>query len=67
MDYAHNPHGFRALFDMAAVRHALELARLGDLLLLTTHAKRKEVISLLTQMQAEGWQPGKGLPEFQQD
>jgi len=52
---------------MAAVRHALELARLGDLLLLTTHAKRKEVISLLTQMQAEGWQPGKGLPEFQQD
>ena len=49
--------------ELAAVRAALAWAREGDLLLLTTHAQRDEVIALLTQITESGWEAGRPLPD----
>ncbi len=49
--------------ELAAVRRALVWARAGDLLVLTTHAQRDEVIALLTHLAQLGWVPGDPLPE----
>jgi cyanophycin synthetase len=45
--------------ELDAVRGALGWARDGDLLLLTTHAQRDEVIGLLERLARERWQPGQ--------
>jgi hypothetical protein len=46
---------------MEAVRAALEWAKDEDLLLLTTHADRDEVIALLERLVSDGWTPGRPL------
>ena len=47
--------------ELEAVRAALEWSRAGDLLLLTTHAQRDEVITLLERLASEGWIPGRPI------
>ena len=47
--------------EMEAVRAALEWAKDEDLLLLTTHADRDEVIALLERLVSDGWTPGRPL------
>ena len=47
--------------ELAAVRAALSWSREGDLLLLTTHAQRDEVIALVERLEREGWTPGRPL------
>lgn len=47
--------------ELSAVRRALEWARTGDLLLLTTHAEREAVIALLQELQTRGWTAGSGF------
>jgi len=47
--------------EMEAVRAALLWAREGDLLLLTTHVQREEVIALIERLAAKGWKPGDSL------
>ena len=44
-----------------AVRAALVWADDGDLLLLTTHEAREDVIALLERLAAAGWRPGNSL------
>ncbi len=48
--------------DMTAVRAALRWARTGDLLLLTVHDQRDEVLSLLADLAANEWHPLTPLP-----
>jgi UDP-N-acetylmuramyl tripeptide synthase len=48
-----------------AVRAALVWADDGDLLLLTIHEARDEVIALLERLAAAGWRPGNSLVEAQ--
>ena len=48
--------------ELAAVRAALQWAREGDLLLLTTHADRDGVTALMRELSASGWRPGIPLP-----
>ena len=45
--------------ETAAVRAALEWARDGDLLLLTSHAQRDQVIALLKRLAENDWRPGE--------
>jgi UDP-N-acetylmuramyl tripeptide synthase len=47
--------------ELEAVQAALRWASEGDLLLLTTHAQRDDVIELLTRLVATGWTPGSEL------
>lgn len=47
--------------EMHAVRAALAWARDGDLLLLTTHAQRGEVIELMRVLAERHWRPGQPL------
>jgi cyanophycin synthetase len=49
--------------ELAAVRAALAWSRDGDLLLLTAHAQRDEVIGLLERLAESGWEPGHALPQ----
>jgi UDP-N-acetylmuramyl tripeptide synthase len=49
--------------ELAAVHAALAWARAGDLLLLTTHAQREEVVALLTRLAESGWEPGRPLAD----
>jgi cyanophycin synthetase len=49
--------------ELAAIRAALAWARDGDLLLLTAHAQRDEVIGLLERLAESGWEPGHALPQ----
>ena len=49
--------------ELEGVRAALAWARDGDLLLLTTHAQRDEVVALLQGLVESGWQPGQALPQ----
>lgn len=49
--------------EMAAVRAALVWADDGDLLLLTTHEERGEVIALLERLKEGGWRAGRSLVE----
>jgi cyanophycin synthetase len=44
--------------ELEAVRQALDWARPGDLLLLTVHGQRSEVLDLLGGLQKRGWSPG---------
>jgi UDP-N-acetylmuramyl tripeptide synthase len=48
--------------ELEAVRASLDWAREGDLLLLTTHAQRDEVIALLDRLDQSDWEPGQPLP-----
>jgi UDP-N-acetylmuramyl tripeptide synthase len=50
--------------ELEAVRAALGWARADDLLLLTTHAQRDEVIALLTNLAESGWTPVRPLPQL---
>jgi hypothetical protein len=45
--------------EIAAVRHALEWARPGDLLVLPIHQDRAEVLALIEQLRREGWKAGE--------
>jgi hypothetical protein len=47
--------------ELEAVHAALAWADDGDLLLLTTHAQRDEVIALIERLAATGWRPGASL------
>jgi UDP-N-acetylmuramyl tripeptide synthase len=47
--------------EMAAVRAALLWATEGDLLLMTTHEVRDEVIALVEGLAGAGWKPGSSL------
>lgn len=47
--------------EMAAVRAALLWATEGDLLLMTTHEVRDEVIALVERLAGAGWKPGNSL------
>jgi cyanophycin synthetase len=44
--------------ELEAVRQALDWARPGDLLLLTVHGQRDEVLQLLDRLRDTGWAPG---------
>jgi UDP-N-acetylmuramyl tripeptide synthase len=44
--------------ELEGVRQALEWARAGDLLLLTVHGQRAEVLALLDNLHRRGWRPG---------
>jgi UDP-N-acetylmuramyl tripeptide synthase len=47
--------------EIAAVRHALEWARPGDLLVLPIHQDRAEVLALIEQLRREGWKAGEAV------
>ncbi|HSQ61483.1 MAG TPA: Mur ligase family protein [Acidobacteriota bacterium] len=48
--------------ELAAIHEALAWARAGDLVLLTTHERRREVILLLDTLATRGWKPGDPVP-----
>jgi cyanophycin synthetase len=47
----------------AAVRHALEWARPGDLLVLPIHQDRAEVLALIERLRGSGWKAGEKIGE----
>ena len=49
--------------ELDAVRAALGWAREGDLLVLTTHVQRDDVIGLLERLVDLGWRPSQALPQ----
>jgi UDP-N-acetylmuramyl tripeptide synthase len=49
--------------ELEAVRAALEWAREGDLLVLTIHAQREQVVELLQRLGESGWSPNRPLPQ----
>lgn len=49
--------------ELAGVRAALEWAREGDLVLLTAHEHRTEMLDLMARLETGGWRPGDLLPE----
>jgi UDP-N-acetylmuramyl tripeptide synthase len=49
--------------ELAGVRAALEWARVGDLVLLTAHEHRTEMLDLMARLETSGWRPGETLPE----
>jgi UDP-N-acetylmuramyl tripeptide synthase len=53
----------RAGSELAGVRAALEWARVGDLVLLTAHEHRTEMLDLMARLETAGWRPGETLPE----
>ena len=53
----------RAESELAGVRAALEWARVGDLVLLTAHENRTEMLDLMARLETAGWRPGEALPE----
>jgi UDP-N-acetylmuramyl tripeptide synthase len=48
--------------ELPAVREALGWARPGDLLVLTLHQDRRQVLELLEALRARGWTAGEALP-----
>jgi len=52
--------------ELSAIRAALAWAKAGDLLLLTTHADRDAVFSLMRQLVESAWRPGAPLPNGRQ-
>lgn len=46
-----------------AVRQALQWARAGDFLVLLLYDERRRSLDLLEKLKAEGWQPGKPVPD----
>lgn len=53
----------RAGSELAGVRAALEWAQVGDLVLLTAHEHRTEMLDLMARLENAGWRPGETLPE----
>ena len=53
----------RAGSELAGVRAALEWAQVGDLVLLTAHDHRTEMLDLMARLETAGWRPGEILPE----
>ena len=51
----------RAPTELDGVQQALRWARPEDLLLLTVHAQREEVLALLDRLRSEKWKPGMEL------
>lgn len=51
--------------EIEAVRAAMHWSREGDVVLLTTHAARDQVIALMETMSARGWSPGQPVPEVE--
>jgi cyanophycin synthetase len=49
--------------EFSGVRAALEWARPGDLVLLTAHEHRTEMLALMARLETAGWRPGEVLPE----
>jgi cyanophycin synthetase len=49
--------------ELSGVRAALEWARPGDLILLTAHEHRTEMLALIARLETMGWRPGEALPE----
>jgi cyanophycin synthetase len=49
--------------EVAAVRHALEWARPGDLLVLPIHQDRAEVLALIERLRRVGWRAGEKVSE----
>ncbi len=49
--------------ELSGVRAALEWARPGDLVLLTAHEHRTEMLALIARLETMGWLPGEALPE----
>ncbi len=49
--------------EVAAVRHALEWARPGDLLVLPIHQDRAEVMALIERLRRERWRAGEDVSE----
>jgi len=49
--------------ELSGVRAALEWARPGDLILLTAHEHRTEMLALIARLETMGWRPGEPLPE----
>jgi cyanophycin synthetase len=49
--------------EVAAVRHALEWARPGDLLVLPIHQDRAEVLALIERLRGAGWKAGEKVSE----
>jgi len=47
--------------EVAAVRHALEWAQPGDLLVLPIHQDRAEVLALIERLRGEGWKAGTAV------
>src|SRR5262249_10880019 len=47
--------------ELDAIKAALTWARDGDLLLLTTHAQREDVIALVSRLADSGWRPGDAV------
>lgn len=48
--------------EVDAARALFEWARVGDMLLLSTHSQRSEVLDLVSAVQSAGWRPGGRLP-----
>ncbi len=48
--------------EMDGVRAALEWARPGDLVLLTAHERRADMLEMMAHLEATGWQPGDPVP-----
>ena len=49
--------------ELSGVRAALEWAQPGDLVLLTAHEHRTEMLALMARLETMGWRPGEALPE----
>jgi hypothetical protein len=49
--------------ELAGVRAALEWAQSGDLVLLTAHEHRTEMLDLMARLEAVNWRPGEALPD----
>jgi cyanophycin synthetase len=49
--------------EVTAVRHALEWAQPGDLLVLPIHQDRAEVLALIERLRREGWRAGEKVSE----
>jgi hypothetical protein len=47
--------------DMAAARAALQWAHVGDLILLTVHDQRDDVLALIADLATNAWHPGRPL------
>lgn len=52
----------RASSELEGMEQALEWARAGDLLLILTHESRDEVLRIMGDLEAGGWQPGDPIP-----
>jgi len=49
--------------ELAGVRAALEWVQSGDLVLLTAHEHRTEMLAIMARLEAVNWRPGEALPD----